>query len=91
MEFIGYLIVGVLVLGFAAFALGLVVFLFSILTGATSSTATPLSGAGNSSMNEGDFHSGPEGYSLQTLPTRTLSMDQADMTKGISTDRFSIS
>jgi hypothetical protein len=66
MELIGYLIVGVLVLGFAAFALGLVVFLFSILTGATSSTATPLSGAGNSSMNEGDFHSGPEGYSPNT-------------------------
>jgi hypothetical protein len=66
MEFIGFFIVGVLVLGFAALALGLVVFLFSILTGATSSTATPLNGAGNSSMNEGDFHSGPEGYSPNT-------------------------
>lgn len=66
MEFIGYLVVGVLVVGFTALALGLVVFLFSILIGATSSTTTPPSGSGNASMNEGDLHSGPEGYSPNT-------------------------
>jgi hypothetical protein len=66
MEFIGSLFVGVLVIGFVALSLGLVVFLFSIMAGGTSSTVTPSGGSGNSSMNEGDFHSGPEGYSPNT-------------------------
>ena len=66
MEFIGSVFVGVLVLGFVALSLGLVVFLFSIMTGVTSSKASPSSSSGNSSMNEGDFHSGHEGYSPNT-------------------------
>jgi hypothetical protein len=66
MEFIGSLFVCVLVLGFVALSLGLVVFLFSIMAGTTSSTVTPSRGSGNSSMSEGDFHSGPEGYSPNT-------------------------
>lgn len=66
MEFIGSLFVGVLVLGFVALSLGLVVFLFPIMTGATSGTTAPSSGSGSASMNEGDFHSGPEGYSPNT-------------------------
>lgn len=66
MEFIGSIFVGVLVLGFLALSIGLVIFLFSIITGATYSTTIHSSGSGNPSMNEGDFHSGPEGYSPNT-------------------------
>lgn len=72
MEFIGYLVVSVLVLGFVALSLGLVVFLFSIMTGATSSTTTPSSVSEDSSMNEGDLHSGPEGYSPNTAYPETF-------------------
>jgi hypothetical protein len=66
MEFIGALILGFLVLGLAAFALGLVIFLFSILSGETSGTTVRSNALGDSSMNEGDFHSGPFGYSPNT-------------------------
>jgi hypothetical protein len=65
-EFIGALIIGILVLGVAASALGLVVFLLSILVGTTSSHIGPSNGTSNSLMNEGDFHSGPDGYSPNT-------------------------
>jgi hypothetical protein len=66
MELIGALIVVILVLGVAVLGLGLIVILFSILTGATSSTTGPSNALEDSSMNEGDFHSGPQGYSPNT-------------------------
>ena len=66
MELIGALIVGILAVGIAALALGLVIVLFSVLNGGTSNMAGPSSGTRDLSMNEGDFHSGPEGYSPNT-------------------------
>jgi len=66
MEFIGALIVGVLVLGVAVLGFGMIVILFSMLIGATSSTMGPSNAPEDSSMNEGDFHSGPQGYSPNT-------------------------
>ena len=66
MELIGALIVGILAVGIAALALGLVIVLFSILNGGTSNMAGPSTRPSDLSMKEGDFHSGPEGYSPNT-------------------------
>lgn len=72
MEFIGWLVVGALVIVFAGLALGLVVFLYLILIGGASNMTSQLHAGGDSSMNEGDFHSGPEGYSPNTAYADTF-------------------
>ena len=72
MELVGSLIVGILVLGISALTLGLVIVLFSILNGGTPNMAGRSSGPRDLSMNEGDFHSGPEGYSPNTAYPNTF-------------------
>jgi hypothetical protein len=62
MELIGTLIVWVVLLVIAFSAIWLVVFLYSVFTGTTGTSEGHL----DSSMSEGDFHSGPEGYSPNT-------------------------
>jgi hypothetical protein len=52
-------IVSLVALAIAAFVLVAVLGLISIFLGAGNSTSRP---AASSQMNEGDFHSGPEGY-----------------------------
>lgn len=66
MDFIGWIFAGVFVICFAGLALGLVVSLYLILTGPIFRSISPLNLAGDSSINEGDFHSGPEGHSPNT-------------------------
>ena len=61
-------IVSLVALAIAAFVLVAVLGLISIFLGAGNSTSRP---AASSQMNEGDFHSGPEGYTPNTAYPET--------------------
>jgi len=70
-------IVSLVALAIAAFVLVAVLGLISIFSGAGSRPSRP---AASSQMNEGDFHSGPEGYTPNTAYPETFygSADQND-------------
>ena len=61
-------IVSLVALAIAAFVLVAVLGLISIFLGASASASRP---AASSQMNEGDFHSGPEGYTPNTAYPET--------------------
>jgi len=61
-------IVSLVALAIAAFVLAAVLGLISIFSGAGKSTSRP---AASSQMNEGDFHSGPGGYTPNTAYPET--------------------
>jgi len=68
MEFVLTFIVSVLALAIAASVLAAVLGLISIFSGAGTRPSRP---ANPAEMNEGDFHSGPEGYTPNTAYPET--------------------
>jgi hypothetical protein len=67
-EFIMTFIVSLVALAIAVFVLVAVLGLISIFLGASNNSSRP---AASSQMNEGDFHSGPEGYTPNTAYPET--------------------
>ncbi len=61
-------VVSLVALAIAVFVLVAVLGLISIFLGASNSNSRP---AASSQMNEGDFHSGPEGYTPNTAYPET--------------------
>lgn len=72
MEIIGGIVLFVLATTVVLVALGLVVFLYSILTKGPSNGGSFAPEQPSGQMNEGDFHSGPGGYSPNTAYPETF-------------------
>jgi hypothetical protein len=68
MEIIGVLLIGLLAVGLIGGAFYLLLWIIGASLGQSQTDAT----ARQSGMNEGDFHSGPEGYSPNTAYPETF-------------------
>lgn len=63
----GFVVIGLMLVGLA-----LTIALYLVLTGSNSGASNAASKAQSSFMNEGDFHSGPNGYSPNTAYPETF-------------------